>query len=240
VTDSADPSTLGEQLTYTITVSNSGPDAATRVRLVDKLASRLDFVSAVPSQGTCEHPATRRVVCTSETLASGASATAVIKVVPTRARRIRNTATVDARENDPQPANNTRTESTLIVEPTVFSCAGRRATIVGTEGDDQLTGTEGADVIAALSGTDRIEGLGGDDVICGSGGDDAVRGGTGRDVLRGGGGNDQLRGGNGGDNIRGKAGTDNLAGGRADDVLRGGGGPDICRGGPGADVKRRC
>jgi uncharacterized repeat protein (TIGR01451 family) len=240
VTDSADPLTLGDQLTYTITVTNGGPDPATQVRLVDKLAPKLDFVSAVPSEGNCERPSTRRIVCTIDTIASGATATLVVRVRPTRVDRILNTATVSARETDPVPANNSETEATQVISPPTFNCAGRRATVVGTEGDDELTGTEGPDVIAALSGNDRIEGLGGDDVICGSGGEDAVKAGTGRDTLRGGGGDDQLRGGDGGDNIRGKAGSDGLAGGRADDVLRGGGGTDVCRGGPGSDVKKRC
>ena len=233
--------TSGQELAYTITVANSGPDPATAVRVVDTLAPRLDFISAIPSQGTCERPATRRDrLRRSGRSQSGATATIVIRVTPTRAGRVRNKATVTSRETDPQPANNTETESTLVVDPPIFNCAGRRATIAGTEGDDELTGTEGVDVIAALSGNDRIEGLGGDDIICGSGGDDAISAGTGRDTVRGGGGNDLLRGGDGGDNLRGKAGADSLAGGRADDVLRGGGGSDSCRGGPGADIKRRC
>ncbi len=39
------------------------------------------------------------------------------------------------------------------------SCAGRDATIVGTNGDDVLIGTDGVDVIVGLGGDDVIRGL---------------------------------------------------------------------------------
>ena len=52
ITDSADPATTGQELVYTVTVSNAGPDIATEARLVDTLSPKLDFISAVPSQGT--------------------------------------------------------------------------------------------------------------------------------------------------------------------------------------------
>lgn len=65
-------------------------------------------------------------------------------------------------------------------------CDGREATIVGTDGDDELSGTDGPDVISAGKGNDRVDGLGGDDVICGDEGADALTGGDGDDRLLGG------------------------------------------------------
>jgi Ca2+-binding RTX toxin-like protein len=65
-------------------------------------------------------------------------------------------------------------------------CEGRRATIVGTPGDDIIVGTEGDDVIDGLAGNDTISGLGGNDVLCGDLGDDRLDGGPGDDVLVGG------------------------------------------------------
>jgi uncharacterized delta-60 repeat protein len=91
------------------------------------------------------------------------------------------------------------------------SCAGRRATIVGTRGRDRLRGTRGRDVIAGLGGADVIHGLGGNDLICGSGGNDRITGGAGRDVLFGGAGRDRLFGG---------AGRDRLVGGAGRNLLR--------------------
>jgi poly-gamma-glutamate synthesis protein (capsule biosynthesis protein) len=65
------------------------------------------------------------------------------------------------------------------------SCAGIRATIVGTAGDDTIAGTDGRDVIVGRDGRDRITGGGGADVICGGHGIDGLTGGPGRDVLLG-------------------------------------------------------
>ena len=65
-------------------------------------------------------------------------------------------------------------------------CAGRVATIVGTDWGDVIVGTPGDDVIAALDGNDRIRGRGGADVICGGPGSDLLEGGHGPDRLYGG------------------------------------------------------
>jgi len=44
---------LGEEFTYTTVVSNSGPGDATNVLLKDGLPAGTDFVSAIPTQGSC-------------------------------------------------------------------------------------------------------------------------------------------------------------------------------------------
>jgi len=66
------------------------------------------------------------------------------------------------------------------------TCAGLRATIVGTARSDVIRGTARADVIVGLGGDDRIYGLGGNDVICGGAGDDFIDGGGGNDRAIGG------------------------------------------------------
>ena len=51
---SPDPATAGLPLTYTLTVTNNGPDPAAGVRLIDRMPARnLSVNSATPSQGTC-------------------------------------------------------------------------------------------------------------------------------------------------------------------------------------------
>src|SRR5680860_1580901 len=73
-TDSADPVTENTELTYTISVSNAGPDAANRVQVIDELSSQVDFISATTSEGTCANQG-KKVTCELGALASGAVAT---------------------------------------------------------------------------------------------------------------------------------------------------------------------
>lgn len=137
-------------------------------------------------------------------------------------------------------------------------CFGERATIVGSNGDDNLTGTRDSDVIVGADGNDRIDGGPGDDKICGgegddllkgAGGDDQVAGRLGDDRVEGGGrsdrisgnaGNDELIAGSGKDKLSGNEGKDTLSGGEGKDFLNGGAGADQCDGGSGKDDGKGC
>ncbi len=105
-------------------------------------------------------------------------------------------------------------------------CAGKRATIVGSNRSDRLKGTRRADVIVALGGNDRIAAGRGNDVICAGNGNDRIDGGSGNDRLSGGSGNDRLAGGSGKDRLSGETGKDKLIGGSGRDKLSGGPGRD--------------
>lgn len=121
----------------------------------------------------------------------------------------------------PKGANGGRFRHTLTItddEPRL-KCAGKDATVVGTNGANVLNGTAGADVIVGRGGNDTLNGKSGNDVLCGSGGNDAFRGGNGNDTLRGAGGRDALRG---------QRGKDRLSGGP--------GNGDACDGGSGVDA----
>ncbi|MBI1740442.1 MAG: SBBP repeat-containing protein [Candidatus Koribacter versatilis] len=115
--DSPDPVIVGGSLTYTLTVTNSGPDTASSVSLTDTLPGSVVFGSATASQGSCSHSA-GIVTCDLGTLANGASATVTIVVATTAASfgTITNTASVSSAENDPNPANNTATEPTTVID----------------------------------------------------------------------------------------------------------------------------
>ena len=123
-------------------------------------------------------------------------------------------------------------------------CAGKKATIVGTNRTDKLKGTRRNDVIVALGGNDKVDGGRGNDLICAGDGNDTIKGGPGKDRLygqngkdteAGGDGNDRLDGGPGNDRLSGDSGKDAIAGGAGKDRLSGGGGPDSCNGGAGKD-----
>lgn len=74
----------------------------------------------------------------------------------------------------------------------VYSCGGKRATIVGTGSNNTLVGTSGNDVIVGLGGGDNINGKVGDDIICGNRGADYLHDTSGRNKIYGGRGNDDL------------------------------------------------
>lgn len=112
-TDSLDPVIIGENLSYTVTVTNNGPADATNVTLTDTLPAGVIFISATPSQGSCSE-AGGVVTCNLGTLVNGDITTVDIEVAPTAPGTITNTATVTATEADPNPDNNTDTESTTV------------------------------------------------------------------------------------------------------------------------------
>ncbi|HET7510682.1 MAG TPA: calcium-binding protein [Solirubrobacterales bacterium] len=116
-------------------------------------------------------------------------------------------------------------------------CHGRRAKIVGTEGNDVIFGTPSRDVIWAGGGDDTIYGSLGNDLICGGPGDDIVHGGRGNDEVDGGAGSDQVNGDLGDDKILGGPGNnDEVAGDLGIDVVNGGpGNEDLVHGDYGYD-----
>ena len=107
--DSPDPIVVGGQLVYTITITNNGPNPATNVR-VSTVWSGSFNVNA--SSGTCEF--TPVFTCTLGTLASGANATLSIVGTPGAIGSLSSTATVQADEQDPVPANNSATATTTV------------------------------------------------------------------------------------------------------------------------------
>ncbi|MCU0877558.1 MAG: SpaA isopeptide-forming pilin-related protein [Pirellulaceae bacterium] len=85
--------TAGSNVTFTITVTNAGPDEATGIEVVDLLPAGLTFDSATAEQGTYTDNDGVWVV---GTLASGASTTLTIVAEVTGALPITNTAQVTA------------------------------------------------------------------------------------------------------------------------------------------------
>lgn len=111
-TDMPDPVTVGNSLTYTITVTNHGPDPATGVVVTETLPQGMTLVSVAPSQGSCGQPSV--LSCQLGGLTKDASATITVVVTPTSAALLNNSVTVSAPVTDPNPDNNTATAVTTV------------------------------------------------------------------------------------------------------------------------------
>ena len=112
--DNATP-LVGANVTFTIVVSNHGPDAATSISVAETLPTGLTYVSSTPAgvYNSTTH------VWTTATLANAASVALTITATVTQAGAITNTATVTGEQADGTPANNTASASVNAVTPPV-------------------------------------------------------------------------------------------------------------------------
>jgi len=120
-TDSPDPVITGNDLTYTVTVNNNGPDTATSVTVTDNLPAETTFVSCSSTGGgVCGGSGNNRTV-TFASLASGQSETitfvANVSCSVADGTAISNTASVSSFTPDPDVANNSATASTTASNP---------------------------------------------------------------------------------------------------------------------------
>ncbi|MGN8551536.1 UNVERIFIED_CONTAM: DUF11 domain-containing protein [Microbacterium sp. SLM126] len=110
--------------TYTLTVTNAGPDAATGVTVVDTVTAPtgVTVVGATGTGWSCSAPSAGSITCTrtnaADTLASGASwtltVTAAVAASVVDGTQIPNTATVSARTEDRNPDNNSASATATV------------------------------------------------------------------------------------------------------------------------------
>ena len=106
------PGKTGQPLTYTIVVTNRGPDPALKVNLESVYHFEdINFTSVSTSQGTCNY--NYRLLCSLGTINSGASVTTTLVYTPRRDFNFTETITATG-VGDPNTANNTVTLVTPI------------------------------------------------------------------------------------------------------------------------------
>ena len=110
-----DPVTLGNNITYTVTMTNNGPPDTTGVTLTDTLPGSATFVSASSTQGICNE-VDGIVTCSVGDLAKEDTVTVEIVVTTTAEGTITNTASVAGNTDDPNPSNNDATAATAVIQ----------------------------------------------------------------------------------------------------------------------------
>ena len=117
VKEASSPTPLNGIVDYSLTVTNKGPDTATNVQLADPAPAGITYLTANPSQGTCNlSPAL--ITCSLGTIAAGQTVTIAITGRATTVGSHTNTATVTGgggRETN--PADNVDTAVTVVPAP---------------------------------------------------------------------------------------------------------------------------
>ncbi len=122
-----EPAIAGDDLTYSLSVTNNGPDDAREVLLTDILPGDAAFVSATPNQGTCSGSST--ISCQLGMLINGAGATVDIVVTPNAGGTLDNLAYVTSAVTDPDSNNNVVAQRTAVApaaDLAVFMTARRQ------------------------------------------------------------------------------------------------------------------
>ncbi len=118
--DRPDPLWLGDNLLYTITITNHGPSTTSNVLLNHSLPPGINVISVAPTGGACVLGA-GSIDCSFPPLGAGAGASVGIAVRPTQPGLIPSTATVSSALVDPVPADNVATQSTRGIVPSIVS-----------------------------------------------------------------------------------------------------------------------
>src|SRR5262249_45943845 len=150
ISDLPDPVMVNNQLTYTLTVTNNGPDPAAGVTVTDTPPNGFSVVKTRPSQGGCS--VSGAINCDIGDLAPSARATVTFTGAPSGTGGIPNRATVTSATPDANAANNSAQQETKVsTSPSIY---GRVTTGAGDAASGVTVSLTGAQRPAATTGGD--------------------------------------------------------------------------------------
>lgn len=253
---------VGDQITFTLTLTNNGPGVAGNIQVTDLLPSGLTYISDLPEQGQYDpNTGIWDVGNMRDNLERTLNITAQVSAVGPLTNNAEVTR-IDELDSDSTPNNNNPDEDDQasftingsgtspggggvvpINTPTLntVSIATPAPNNLGTpqntfsNGFYYLTENDDTAIPPAFAETPIIA-LSGNDNLAGTEGANYINGDRGSDTLNGLGGNDTLFGGEASDVIDGGTGDDQIWGSTDNDRLNGGDGNDTLQGGSENDI----
>jgi uncharacterized repeat protein (TIGR01451 family) len=141
------PVAAGGELTYSLTVSNTGNQAAIGVMLADQLPSGVSFVSSSATQGYVFSSSGGLVTANLGTLPAGSSATLTILVVTSASTigTLTDSASVSAQGNPAPPAESASVTTTVLASAdlSVLLTASPNSVLAGGQLTDSITVANG-------------------------------------------------------------------------------------------------
>ena len=123
------PTSMGDEYTYNLEVTNKGVNLASELLVTDILAAGLQYISSNTTNGTVNYnPSTRTLTWSIAQLAVGAKVTLTLKVKTDVPGLVKNTASVTSKEQDSNPADNSST-----VDKEIFDL--RMPNVITPDGD---------------------------------------------------------------------------------------------------------
>lgn len=119
---------VGDEIQFSIGISNLGPNVAPNVTVTDVLPATVEilfvFVGNSEDEGSdsCTTSAGNVITCDLGDIAPGIESSIAIGVCATEPGIVENTATVDSDTFDPNPTNNTDTATTTVIPETPEQC----------------------------------------------------------------------------------------------------------------------
>jgi uncharacterized repeat protein (TIGR01451 family) len=110
------PSTAqaGDAVSYTLTVSNAGPDTATGTRLNYQVAAGINVAAVTTTSGACTSSGSGAVSCSLGDVPAKGAVTVTINATAAAAGTVNATMSVSSNQPDPDMANSSTTSSTTV------------------------------------------------------------------------------------------------------------------------------